>query len=103
MYLNLRNFYTFAYQKVLRHTLLLLVFKIAESLHCVLQSNFQDQDAPYDKYCNATAVLKIEYVYKQSKNHHLQVYAEQGKHNDAERQICSKLGSSDDDDVYFEV
>ena len=81
----------------------MLVFKIAESLHCVLQSNFQDQDAPYDKYCNATAVLKIEYVYKQSKNHHLQVYVEQGKHNDAERQICSKLGSSDDDDVYFEV
>ena len=102
MYLNFRNLCTFAYQKVLRHTLLLLVFKIVESLHCVLQSNFQGQDAPYDKYCNATAMLKIDSVYKQSKNHHLQIYVEQGKHNDAERQQCSKLGGSDDD-VYFEV
>ena len=28
--------YTFAYQKILFHTLLLLVFKIVESLQCIL-------------------------------------------------------------------
>ena len=27
-----------------------------------IRTNFQGQDIPYDKYCNATAVLKIKSV-----------------------------------------
>ena len=35
-----------------------------------IKTNFYGQDVPYDMYCNATAVLKIESVYKQGKNYH---------------------------------
>ena len=35
-----QNMHTFSYQKTLLHTLLLLVFKIVESLQCILK-NFQ--------------------------------------------------------------
>ena len=49
-------------------------------------------------HCNAT-VLKIDSVYKQGKNYHLQVYVEQCKYNDAENQQCRML--SDDDDGFF--
>ena len=37
-------------------------------------------------YCNETAVLKIELVYKQSKNYHSQVYVEECKCIDAQSQ-----------------
>ena len=33
--MNFQNMYTFTYQKTLLHTLLLLVFKIVESLQCI--------------------------------------------------------------------
>ena len=52
-------------------------------------------------YCNATALLKIDSVYKQSKNHHLQVYVEECKYTDTESQQWNML--SDDDDGFFEV
>ena len=32
-----------------------------------IKTNFHGQDVPYDMYCNATAVLKIDSVYKQAK------------------------------------
>ena len=35
-WLNFQNIYTFTYQKTLLHTFLLLVFKIVESLQCIL-------------------------------------------------------------------
>ena len=35
------------------------------------KTNFHGQDVPYDMYCNATAVLKIDSAFKQSKNYHL--------------------------------
>ena len=35
--------------------------------------------------CNATAVLKVGYVYKQDKTCHFQVYVEDCKYTDAER------------------
>ena len=34
--------------------------------------------------CNATAVLKINSVYKQGKNNHHQVYVEECKYTEAE-------------------
>ena len=53
-------------------------------------------------HCNATTVLKIDSVYKQSKNYHPQVHVEECKYTDAESQQCNML-SDDDDDGYFEV
>ena len=42
-----------------------------------IKTNFHGQDVPYDMYCNATAVLKIDSVYKQGKYYHPQVYLEE--------------------------
>ena len=52
-------------------------------------------------YSNATAVLKIDSVYKQGKNYHPHVYAEECKYTDTENRQCNML--SDDDDGFFEV
>ena len=53
-------------------------------------------------YCNATAVLKIDSIYKQGKNYQPQVYVEECKYTDAENRQCNML-SDDDDDEFFEV
>ena len=39
-----------------------------------IKADFHGQDVPYIMHCNATAVLKIDSVYKQGKNYHPQVY-----------------------------
>ena len=49
----------------------------------LIKINFHGQDVPYDMYCNATAVLKIDSVYKQGKNYHPQVYVEECKYTNA--------------------
>ena len=56
-----------------------------------IKTNFHGQDVPCDMYCNATAVLKIDSVYKQSKNYHPQVFVEECKYTDAKSQKCSML------------
>ena len=66
-----------------------------------IKTNFHGQNVPYDMYCNATAVLKIDSVYKQDKNYYSQVYVEECKHTDAENRQCNML--SNDDDGFFEV
>ena len=72
-----------------------------------IKTNFHGQDVPYDMYCNATAVLKIDSVYKQSKNYHPHVQVEECKYTDAEKQQCNMLSDDedddDDDDGFFEV
>ena len=35
-----------------------------------IKTNFHGQYVPYDMYCDATALLKIDCVQKQSKNYH---------------------------------
>ena len=53
-------------------------------------------------YCNATAVLKIDFRYKQSKKYHPQLYVENFKYTDRKSKkytMSSDLG----DDGYFEV
>ena len=67
-----------------------------------IKTNFHGQDVPYDIYCNARDVFKIDSVYKQGKNYHAQVYVEECKYSDAENQQCNLL-SDDDDDEFFEV
>ena len=39
-----------------------------------IKANFHGQDFPCDMYCNTTAVLKIDSIYKQGKNYHPQTY-----------------------------
>ena len=64
-----------------------------------IKTNFHGQDVPYDMYCNATAVLRIDSVYKQGKNYHPQLYVEECKYTDAENQQYNML--SDDDHGFF--
>ena len=68
-----------------------------------IKTNFHGQVVPYDMYCNATAVLKIDSVYKQDKNYHPQVYVEEYKYTDAESQQCNIFSDDDYDDGLFEV
>ena len=65
-----------------------------------IKTNFHRQDLPQHVYCNATAVLKIDSIYKQGKNYHPQVYVEECKYTDAENQQCNMLS---DDDGFFEM
>ena len=64
-----------------------------------MKTNFHGQIVPYDMYCNATAILKIDSVYKQGKNYHPQTYVEECIYTDAEKQRSSMLS----DDGFFEV
>ena len=66
-----------------------------------MKTNFHAQNVPYDMYCNATAVLNIDSVYKQGKNYYPQVYVEECKYSDAENRQCNML--NDNDDGFFEV
>ena len=50
-----------------------------------INANFHGQDISYDMYCNAMAVLKIDSLYKQSKNYHPQVYVEECKYTDVDK------------------
>ena len=52
-------------------------------------------------YCNATAVIKIDSIYKQGKNYHPQVFVEECKYIDSENQQCNMLSDDDDDDGIF--
>ena len=63
-----------------------------------IKTNFHGQDVPYDMYCNATVVLKIDSVYKQGKNYHPQVHVEECKYTDAENQQSNILSDDDDND-----
>ena len=65
-----------------------------------IKINFHGQDVPYDMYCNATAVLKIDSIYKQGKNYHPQVYVEECEYIDAENQQCKMLSENDDDGFF---
>ena len=66
-----------------------------------IRTGFHGEAVHYNIHCYATAVLKIDSVYKQGKNYHPQVHVEECKCTDAENQQCSML--SDDDDGFFEV
>ena len=63
-----------------------------------IKTNFHGQDVPYDMYCNATTMLKIDSVYKQGKNYHSQVYVKDCKYTDAENRQCNIFSDDDDDD-----
>ena len=68
-----------------------------------ITTNFHDQDVPYDMCCNATALLKIDSVYKQGKSYHPQVYVEKCKYNNAENRQCNMLRDDDDNVGFFDV
>ena len=66
-----------------------------------IKTNFHGQVPPYDLYCNATIILKIDSVYKQGKNYHPQTYVEECIYSDEENRKYSQLLS--DDEGFFEV
>ena len=70
-----------------------------------IRTNFHGQYGPYNMHCNATAVLKIDSVYKQGKNYHPEVYVEESKYINEQNQQCNMLSNDDDDDDggFFEV
>ena len=72
-----------------------------------IKTNFHGRIVSYNTYCNATAVLKIDSVYKQGKSYHPQTYVEECKYTNAEKQQCNMLSDDDDDDDdddgFFEV
>ena len=65
------------------------------------KTNFHGQIVPYDMYCNATAVLKVDSVYKKGKNFQPQIYVKEFKYTDVEKQQRSML--SNDNDGFFLV
>ena len=67
-----------------------------------IRTNFHGQQVLYDIYCRMAAVLKIDSVYKQSKNHHPQVYVEECKYTTIEKQQHTIL-SDDEDNGFLEV
>ena len=69
----------------------------------LIKTNFHGQEVPYDMYCFGTAVLKIDSVYIQGKNYHLQVYVEECKYIAQENHQQCNMFSDDDDDRFFEV
>ena len=56
-----------------------------------IKTNFHGREVPCDMNCNATAVLKIGFIYKQGNNYHPQVHIEECKYTDAENQRCNML------------
>ena len=60
-WINFQNIYTFTYQKSLLHTLLLLLFKIVESLQCIL-SKF-----PFDAQFNYCLLILIHHSRQSNK------------------------------------
>ena len=60
-----------------------------------IKTNFHDEAVPYNMYCNVTAVLKIDSVYKQGKNYHPQVYVEECKYISLEKQQRNMLSDND--------
>ena len=56
-----------------------------------IKTNFHGQDVSYDMHYNATAVLKIDSVYKQGKNYHLQTYVEDSKYTDTEEKTMQHV------------
>ena len=63
-----------------------------------IKTNFHGQEVPYVIYCQATAILRIDSVYKQGKNHHPQVYVEECKYITIEKQQHVMLSDDNDDD-----
>ena len=63
-----------------------------------IKTNFHGRIVLYNTYCNATAVLKIDSLYKQGKNYHPKTYIEQCKYIDVENKKCNMVSDDDDDD-----
>ena len=68
-----------------------------------MKTNFHGRIIPYDTNCKATALLKIDSVYKWGKNYHPQTYIEECFYTDVEKQKCNMLSDDNDDDEFFEV
>lgn len=50
-----------------------------------IKTNFCGQNILCNIYCNTKAILKFDFVYRQSKNYHTEAYSEECKFIDAKR------------------
>ena len=66
-----------------------------------IKTRFNGWDIPYDKYCDATGVLKIGSVYKKGSNYYLQVFLKECRYKERDVEFQSQL--SDDDEGYDTV
>ena len=66
----------------------------------LIKMDLHSQDVPYNINYNVTAVLKIDSIYKQSKNYHPQVYVEECKYTDAESQQCNILSDANENRIF---
>ena len=57
----------------------------------LMKTNFHGQDVPYNMYCNATAVLKIDSIYNQSKDYYPQTYVEECKYTNAKKKTMQHV------------
>jgi len=65
-----------------------------------IKTRFNGWGIPYNKYCDATGVLKIGSVYKQGSNHYLQVFLKECKYQERDMEFQSQLS---DDEGYDTV
>ena len=62
-----------------------------------IKTNFHSQEVLYDVYCNARAVIEIDFIYRQGKNHYPEVYLQECKYTTIQKVQHTML--SDDDEV----
>ena len=61
-----------------------------------IRTDIHGKDIPYNQCCRATAVLKVESVYKQISNYYPQVYVEDAKIKPVENSKCRLLSNSEE-------
>ena len=66
-----------------------------------IKTRFNGRGIPYDKYCDATGVLKIGSVYKQGSTHYLQVFLKECKYQERDMEFKSQLSDDEGYDTVY--
>jgi len=64
-----------------------------------IKTKFNGWGVPYDKYCDATGVLKIGSVYKQGSNYYLQVFLKECRYVERDVEFQSQLSDDEEYDT----
>ena len=62
---------------------------------------YHGKEVPYDKYCEATGILRISSVYNQGVNYWLQVYIDECRYKEVEDKGILLLLDEDEYDTLF--
>ena len=66
-----------------------------------IKTKFNGWGVPYDKYCDATGVLKIGSVYKQGSNYYLQVFLKECRYTERDVEFQSQLSDDEGYDTVY--